>query len=257
MRIAVQIPVECFGDSRYMAKTLDLCEGGMAIQFSGRIPKENSLRFSLELPGMDQSLEIEGELAWEGNDKQAGVRFKDATDDQRKMLSQWLSSQLPEPEQDDPPVICRLPTSALGAAISLPVRRFRGGRALLFRSRPPTWKCMPKDRTGGASRIRHGGGVPPEDDRATRSGATPGHGFGGQGRYSRASGCTRWTGQVVSSGHPLRPELRRAESPGPKTHSSICSGTSFRCRSKASWSKCANGARLPSRLHSNALAIES
>jgi hypothetical protein len=114
MRVPVQVPIECFGDSRYKAKTLDLCEGGMAIQFLDRVPKESPLRFSLSLPGAVQGLEMEGELAWEGNDKLAGVRFKDATDEQRSTLRQWLSSQLPEPEQDDPPVICKVTDHSLG-----------------------------------------------------------------------------------------------------------------------------------------------
>jgi hypothetical protein len=108
LRVAVQIPVECYGAGRYKANTLDLCEGGMAIQFIGRVAKENSLRFSLDLPGMDGKLELHGELAWEGNGDHAGVRFKDATDEDRSILRQWLNSQLPEPEPDDPPVNCRL-----------------------------------------------------------------------------------------------------------------------------------------------------
>jgi hypothetical protein len=114
MRVPVQVPVSCFGDSRYMANTLDLCEGGMAIVFTGRVPKESPLRFSLELPGTGQSLEIEGELAWEGNEKQAGVRFKDASDEQRRVISQWLSSHLTETEADDPPVICKVTEQSLG-----------------------------------------------------------------------------------------------------------------------------------------------
>src|ERR1700682_5510146 len=99
LRVAVQIPVECYGAGRYKATTLDLSEGGMAIHFIGRIAKENQLRFSLALPGMDQKLEIYGELAWEGTGDQAGVRFKNATDEQRNTIRQWLNSQLPEPEQ--------------------------------------------------------------------------------------------------------------------------------------------------------------
>src|ERR1700681_2878224 len=39
LRVAVQIPVDCYGSGRYKAKTLDLCEGGMALQFSDRIPR--------------------------------------------------------------------------------------------------------------------------------------------------------------------------------------------------------------------------
>ena len=114
LRVAVQIPVECIGSGRYSAKTIDLCEGGMAIQFSGRVNKENSLHFSLELPGMNQKLEIDGELAWEGYQNRAGVRFTNTTDEQRNLLREWLNSQLPEPEQDDPPVNCRLTDLSLG-----------------------------------------------------------------------------------------------------------------------------------------------
>jgi DNA-binding response OmpR family regulator len=114
LRVAVQIPVECFGSREYKAKTIDLSEGGMAIQFSGRVAKESSLRFSLELPGMDQKLEIDGVLAWEGNGSQAGVRFRNPTDEQRNTLRQWLNSQSPEPEPDDPPVNCRLSDLSLG-----------------------------------------------------------------------------------------------------------------------------------------------
>jgi c-di-GMP-binding flagellar brake protein YcgR len=132
LRVAVQIPVECSGTGHYKAKTIDLSEGGMAIQFSGRVAKENLLRFSLELPGMKQMLEINGELAWEGNGAQAGVRFKNATEEQRNMIRQWLNSQLPEPEQDDPPVNCRLTDLSLGGCYLTTSSPFpRGTRVIL------------------------------------------------------------------------------------------------------------------------------
>jgi CheY-like chemotaxis protein len=133
LRVAVQIPVECYGSDRYKAKTIDLCEGGMAIQFSGRVAKENLLRFALELPGMDQKLEIYGELAWGGNGDQAGVRFKDTTDEQRNIIRQWLSSHLPEPDQDDPPVSCRLTDLSLGGCYLTTGSPFpRGTRVVLL-----------------------------------------------------------------------------------------------------------------------------
>jgi hypothetical protein len=135
MRVAVQIPVECFGSNwlRYKATTLDLCEGGMAIQFTSRIAKESSLRFSLDLPGMDGKLELHGELAWEGSGDHAGVRFKDATDEDRSILRQWLNSQLPEPEQDDPPVNCRLSDLSLGGCYLTTNSPFpRGTRVILW-----------------------------------------------------------------------------------------------------------------------------
>lgn len=115
LRVPVQIPVECVGAARYQAKTLDLCEGGMAIQFKGRKAKESMLRFVLTLPGIDQQLELWGEMAWEGNSDQVGVRFKNLSEDQRNTLRNWLNSQLPEHEPDDPPVACRLTELSLRA----------------------------------------------------------------------------------------------------------------------------------------------
>src|ERR1700687_788491 len=44
MRVPIQVPVVCLGSGQYHARTLDLCEGGMAIRFVGRsAAKENTL----------------------------------------------------------------------------------------------------------------------------------------------------------------------------------------------------------------------
>ena len=87
----------------------------MAIQFGGKVTREQLLRFSLSLPGMLDKLELWGELAWEGNGDQAGVRFKNVSEQQIGQLRKWLNSQLPDVEPDDPPVPCRLTDLSLGA----------------------------------------------------------------------------------------------------------------------------------------------
>jgi DNA-binding response OmpR family regulator len=115
LRTPVQVPVECIGAARYQAGTLDICEGGMAIQFKGKVAREQSLRFVLTLPGMATKLELWGEMAWEGNADQAGVRFKSVPEEQRDLLRKWLDAQLPDAEPDDPPVTCRLTDLSLGA----------------------------------------------------------------------------------------------------------------------------------------------
>jgi hypothetical protein len=132
MRVPIQVPVECHGTKLYKATTIDLCEGGMAIQFSVRPTRESALRFSLELPGIRERLEIHGELAWEGNADQAGVRFKNATEEQRALLRRWLNGHLPESEPDDPPVNCRLTDLSLGGCYLTTVSPFpRGTRVVL------------------------------------------------------------------------------------------------------------------------------
>jgi PilZ domain len=115
MRVPVEIPVTCLGASRYPARTIDLCEGGMAIRFTGRQAKENAMRFAFELPGLDEKFEIAGELAWEGDESRAGVRFQDVSESKRGALRKWLTSHLPENEPDDPPVVCRLKDLSDGA----------------------------------------------------------------------------------------------------------------------------------------------
>ncbi len=131
LRVPVQVAVECKGTNHYKAKTLDLCEGGMALRFSTRVTNETSMRFSLELPGISRKLEVIGELAWEGSDDQAGVRFKNPTDEQRKLLRDWLALHLPEADQDDP-VICRLTDMSLGGCYLTTESPFpRGTRVVL------------------------------------------------------------------------------------------------------------------------------
>jgi CheY-like chemotaxis protein len=156
LRVAVEIPVVCIGASRYSARTVDLCEGGMAIQFTGRKAKENSMRFSFELPSVSdksvhEKFELAGELAWEGDEYRAGVRFKDVSDSQRSALRKWLASHLPENEPDDPPVPCQLKDVSDGACYlvtSSPFPKF--SRVIL--SVP---NIIPAVRAGGVVRLAH------------------------------------------------------------------------------------------------------
>ena len=151
MRIPVQIPVECYGAANYKARTLDLCEGGMAIQFIGRIPKENTLRFSLELPGIEPTLEIYGEVAWGGSGEQVGVRFKEPSDDQRSTLHRWLNKQLPEPEQDDPPVNCNLSDLSAGGCYLTTNSPFPRGTRVILSVKTPDREV----RAGGIVLVAH------------------------------------------------------------------------------------------------------
>ncbi len=134
LRIGVQVPLECFGSSgRSKAVSVDISEGGMAIQFSGRVPKEGPLRFSLDLPGLTEKLELMGELAWEGKNDQAGIRFVDISAEQVKTIRDWMNSQIAEPEQDDdPPLKATLSeVSAGGCYLETPSPFPRGTRVIL------------------------------------------------------------------------------------------------------------------------------
>ncbi len=152
LRVPVEIPVECFGSGRYKAKTIDLSEGGMAIQFIGRVAKDGSLRFSFELPGMGRKLDIHGDLAWEANGDQAGVRFTNATDEQRTTIRQWMNGQLPEPELDgDPPMNCRLTDLSLGGCYLTTTSPFPRGTRIILSIKTADFQV----RAGGIVLVAH------------------------------------------------------------------------------------------------------
>jgi len=116
LRVPVQIALDCAGSlCRYRAKTLDLCEGGMAVQFDGQKPRESIFRFSFQLPGVDPKFEFLGEMAWQGDNDQVGVRFRDLPPQERLALRDWLNRQLPDIGPDDPPIPCRLTDLSLAA----------------------------------------------------------------------------------------------------------------------------------------------
>lgn len=118
MRVPVQMAVECSGlhsSRRYTVQTIDLCEGGMAIRFSGRVVNESALHFKLELPGTREMLEINGELAWEGDREQAGVRFTTVSEEHQLILRRWIQRQLADMHEEDPPLLCRLADLTPGA----------------------------------------------------------------------------------------------------------------------------------------------
>jgi c-di-GMP-binding flagellar brake protein YcgR len=151
LRVAVQVPVVCNGSDKYKARTVDLCEGGMAIQFNGKLAKETFVRFALELPGMRQKLDLYGELAWEDNGNRAGVRFTNLREEQRTILRQWLNCQLPEPEQDDPPVNCSLTDLSQGGCYLKTESPFPTGTRVVLSRKTDDLEI----RVGGMVRVAH------------------------------------------------------------------------------------------------------
>ena len=118
LRIPVQIPLECFGSTRYEAKTVDLGEGGMAVKFNTPTSRESVLRISFSLPGVADKLDIWGEMAWKGSRDTAGLRFRNLSPQHRGVLRDWLGRQFPDEvdaEPDDAPFVCHLTDLSLAA----------------------------------------------------------------------------------------------------------------------------------------------
>jgi c-di-GMP-binding flagellar brake protein YcgR len=116
-RVAVQIPVvvRSLGIGGNMkVNTVDLSEGGMALNMRGGKRPTNPLQISFTLPGTNQPLEIPAEFAWEASTQQAGLRFVQPSPNVTHQLREWLKQNSPDAEQDDPPIRCQLTDLTLG-----------------------------------------------------------------------------------------------------------------------------------------------
>lgn len=116
-RIAVEMPVTLLlegSGSHVKTASADLGEGGIAIQLSRRPPNLGRLRMEFTLPGTQDEIRCDGEVAWENAGRQAGIRFLNLSAQERNQLKAWVGSHSPEAEADDPPAHCKLTDLSLG-----------------------------------------------------------------------------------------------------------------------------------------------
>ena len=83
------------------ATTTNLSEGGMAIRFTGKLPKDAEARLQFALPGSNTSLELLGKVAWADETGQAGIRFVEVPQSSQFQLEKWLTDHLRN-EMPDP-----------------------------------------------------------------------------------------------------------------------------------------------------------
>lgn len=117
-RVQVQIPVvmrNLQGGANMKVSTVDLSEGGMAVQLAGKPHPLGRWQIVFTLPGTESSVEIPAEFAWEGTKSQAGLRFQQVSPQAAQHLREWLKQNSPDVEQDDPPIRCQLTDLSLSA----------------------------------------------------------------------------------------------------------------------------------------------
>jgi CheY-like chemotaxis protein len=116
-RVPVQIPITLIldnGAGPQQSTSSDLGEGGMAVQLARRPKNVGSMRIQFTLPGTNILMNSHAEFAWENSEGLAGLRFLDLSPENSTRLKNWLVSQSPESERDDPPVPCKLTDLSLG-----------------------------------------------------------------------------------------------------------------------------------------------
>jgi DNA-binding response OmpR family regulator len=82
------------------ATATNLSEGGMAVRFTGKLPKATIAGLRFTLPATNTSLEMKGTIAWADGSGSAGIRFMEIPQSTQYQLEKWLTDRL----QDELPV---------------------------------------------------------------------------------------------------------------------------------------------------------
>jgi DNA-binding NarL/FixJ family response regulator len=78
------------------ATATNVSEGGMAIRFLGKLPKDTQAQFRFTLPGSNDALELKGKVAWADGTGHAGIGFLDVPQSAQHQLEKWLTDRLQE-----------------------------------------------------------------------------------------------------------------------------------------------------------------
>jgi CheY-like chemotaxis protein len=109
-RIPVRIPVllESGRGSHHKLTTEDLGEGGMAVSLPTGQKPSGVWKATFTLPDSTPALEVTVELAWEGRERQGGLRFVSISAEVTSAIQAWMKRSSPDLEPDDPPLAGRL-----------------------------------------------------------------------------------------------------------------------------------------------------
>ena len=76
------------------ATATNVSEGGMAIGFSGKLPRDTEVQLHFTLPGTNTSLELRAKIAWVDGAGHAGIRFVGVPQSSQFQLDKWLTERL-------------------------------------------------------------------------------------------------------------------------------------------------------------------
>ena len=94
-RHRVRVGVSLFLPSGHEVKGMlnNLSETGMAVELPQKFEPNTQVRVRFSLPTTHNTIEAKGEIAWQDNAKQAGVRFLHLEQKLQRDLEQWLAKK--------------------------------------------------------------------------------------------------------------------------------------------------------------------
>ncbi len=97
-RCAIEVPVRVATENRtdFLAETINISEGGMALVTPTPIHVGEQLTLTLALPGMPNEVQITGNVCWTKDPGHVGLEFVKVSAMESAGLQSWLSDRLEE-----------------------------------------------------------------------------------------------------------------------------------------------------------------
>ena len=93
-RQVLELPVTlAYGKKQLKAHLTNLSQGGMGIRLSQPVEIRGSVQIVFELPGNEQPMKAQGEVAWTDQRGHAGIRFGQMSQKLQRGLQLWLEQQ--------------------------------------------------------------------------------------------------------------------------------------------------------------------
>jgi len=83
------------------ATLVDLAQDGMQVRFGKKIPPTGKVYFQFKLPQQSISIRLSGQLIWQDWNGRAGVQFADVPKASRRLITDFLSANLPAESQQE------------------------------------------------------------------------------------------------------------------------------------------------------------
>lgn len=78
------------------ATLIDLAQNGMSVLFGKKLPPTSKVYFLFRLPGQNSSIRLSGQVVWQEWNGRAGVQFVDVPRTSRRLLDEYLDTNLPK-----------------------------------------------------------------------------------------------------------------------------------------------------------------
>lgn len=100
---------------------LDLSEDGLALQSERKLPPRCKVYFQFDLPGNVPTVRLSGEVVWQDASGRVGIRFADVPQTSRRVLSQWIKTNLSRQVKVEPslPAVSQQPATRANAGFGL------------------------------------------------------------------------------------------------------------------------------------------